>query len=330
MNTFPKSSAYLFLLVAMYSLSACSKGNNESLYTESNNQNLSAPVSNARSSNNIRVMAFNILAPCWADPVYYPTSSAPFLNRTARRQIIIDFLKGYQNTVDVFALQEVAQVEFNFIKDALKLTHVGLQANHDPSYWSNWVTAATPWELNGNAIFVKKDRFTNIVFEDFPSSASGNHSALFTGTIRNSGGKILRVASVHLDSDYAYNRKSEMGAVLAKWKAQNNTTEIIAGDFNTETDATNIQADIQKAGYYDVLEILGTAGQTHPWDSKYNGADNWGIIDHIISRRSTPVDGSVMNFNLFNLYPNDEEMRINKNLQLSGSDHFPIMGTISY
>lgn len=278
----------------------------------------------------VRVLTFNLLAPCWADPSYYPASSAPFLNRVSRRKAIIDLLTGYQNSVDVFALQEVAQVEFNYIREALKMTHVGFQANHAPSYWANWVTPANLWELNGNALFVSKNLFTNISFEDLPSSNSGNHSALFSGTIKSAGGLAVRVASVHLDSDHPYNRKNELGAVLAKWLPDTNTMDIIAGDLNTETDATNIQTDIRKAGYYDLLEVLGTARQTHPWDSKYYGADNWGIIDHIISRNSGPVSGSVADLNLFQLYPKDEEARININLQKSGSDHFPVTGIVAY
>lgn len=289
-----------------------------------------SPAVATTSANQLSIMTFNILAPCWADPSYYPASTAPYLDRLARRQAIIALLKQYQQTVDVFALQEVAQVEFNAIRDALKQTHVGLQANHAPSYWANWVTPQTPWEPNGNAILVRKDRFTSLAFEDFASSSSGNHSALFTGTIRNSGGRTVRIASVHLDSDYPYNRKAELGAVLAKWGPRANTVDVIAGDFNTETDATNIQTDLKSAGYYDLLDLLGTASQTHPWNTKYYGADNWGIIDHIVSRGSAPRDGSVMNFNLFALFPTNEETRIIRNLQLSGSDHFPVVGTVAY
>jgi endonuclease/exonuclease/phosphatase family metal-dependent hydrolase len=276
----------------------------------------------------INILSFNILAPCWADPSYYPASSAPFLERVSRRQTIIDLLNSYENKVDVIALQEVAQIEFNYIAQALQSTFVGFQANHASTYWSNWVTATTPWELNGNAIFIKKERFDDISFEDYTASASGNHAALFTGKLKNEGDKQVRIASIHLDSDHAYNRKRELQAVLAKWLPLKNAMDIIAGDFNTETDATNIHTDIRKAGYYDVLEVLGKARQTHPWDTKYYGSDNWGIIDHIISRNSIPIEGAVIDFQLFDSYPKDEEMRINKNLQLSGSDHFPIFGSV--
>lgn len=281
-------------------------------------------------SKSIRILSFNVLCPCWAHPSYYPESTAPLLNRVLRRQVIIDLLKSYQSTVDAFTLQEVAQTEFNFFNDALKQNYQGFQANHSPNYWSSWVTNDPPWELNGNAIFIRKDRFANITFENFPASTSGNHAALFSGTIRNSNGKSIRIASVHLDSDYPYNRKDELNAVLNTWVTQENTVDIIAGDFNTETDATNIKTDIQRVGYIDVLQTLGVESQTHPWDSKYNGADNWGIIDHIISRNSTPINGKVIDFNLYQLFPNDEESRINRFLQLSGSDHFPITGSVSY
>lgn len=330
--TIKKTKLFIFSLL-LYSITAVLIG-----CEKNNTLDATAPTIKSSSSlsaqktviNEINVLSFNVLCPCWAHPSYYPASTAPLLNRVLRRQVIIDFLKSYQNTVDVFALQEVAQAEFNFFNDALKQNYQGFQANHDSNYWSSWITVNPPWEINGNALFVRKDRFTNISFQDFPASTSGNHAALFTGIIRNSNGKLIRVASVHLDSDYPYNRKAELNAVLNKWTTQTNTVDIIAGDFNTETDATNLKADILRVGYYDVLEVLGKATQTHPWDSKYNGADNWGIIDHVISRNTSAVDGKVIDFSLYQLFPNDEEMRINRNLQLCGSDHFPIMGSVSY
>ena len=279
---------------------------------------------------NLRVLSFNVLCPCWANPSYYPVSTALLLNRVDRRKTIIDFLKSQQKAADIIALQEVAQVEFDFFRDALKSNYTGFQANHSSTYWSSWITVEPPWELNGNAIFVRNDLFNNLSFQDLPTSIDGNHAALFTGIVKNSGGKTVRAASVHLDSDYPYNRKAELSAVLNAWVIRDNTCDLIAGDFNFETDAGDLRGDIKKAGYYDVLDVLGKSEQTHPWDSKYNGADNWGIIDHVISRNSSGLDGKVMNFDLYKLYPNDEERRINENMKLCGSDHFPIIGSVYY
>lgn len=274
------------------------------------------------------VLSFNVLAPCWAHPSYYPASAEPLLDRVARRRSIIDFLLAQAGTVDVIMLQEVAQAEFVFFNEALKQNFEGSYVNHAPTYWSSWITPVPAWEPNGNAIFVRRARFSTIAFRDLAASASGNHAALFSGVLKNST-KTVRAASIHLDSDSAQNRKQELGAVLAAWPAQASAVDVIAGDFNFETDAGNLKADISKAGYLNVLEQLGTATQTHPWTSTYNGADNWGIIDHIITRNSTPLSGRVIDFDLFKTYPNDEVARITANLRLCGSDHFPLIGSVT-
>ena len=274
------------------------------------------------------VLSFNVLAPCWAHPSYYPASAEPLLDRVARRRTIIDFLLAQAGTVDVIMLQEVAQAEFAFFNEALKQNFEGSYVNHAPTYWSSWITPVPAWEPNGNAIFVRRARFSTIAFRDLAASASGNHAALFSGVLKNST-KTVRAASIHLDSDSSQNRRQELGAVLAAWPAQASAVDVIAGDFNFETDAGNLKADISKAGYLNVLEQLGTATQTHPWTSSYNGADNWGIIDHIITRNSTPLSGRVIDFDLFKTYPTDEVSRINSNLRLCGSDHFPVIGSVT-
>ena len=283
---------------------------------------------NRSSASGLGVLSFNVLAPCWAHPSYYPASAEPLLDRVTRRRSIIELLLAQAATVDVIMLQEVAQAEFVFFHEALKQHFTGFYVNHAPTYWSSWITPVPAWEPNGNAIFVRRARFSTIAFRDLTASGSGNHAALFTGALKNST-KTVRAASIHLDSDSAQNRKQELAAVLAAWPVQSATVDLIAGDFNFETDAGNLKADISKAGYVNVLESLGTASQTHPWTSSYNGADNWGIIDHIITRNSTPLSGRVIDFDLFKTFPDDEVSRINANLRLCGSDHFPIIGAVT-
>ena len=80
-----------------------------------------------------------------------------------------------------------------------------------------------------------------------------------------------------------------------------------------------------------------TLGNEHIWfnvspgrHTIFSKADNWGIIDHIISRNSIPIEGSVFDSDLFELYPKNEVLRINRNMQLTGSDHFPVLGTMIY
>ena len=109
----------------------------------------------------INVITFNILAPCWASPSYYPATTLSYLDRGYRRGQIINFLLS-QPQADVITLQEVTQIEFGFISNKLK-NYTGFMSFHAPTYWSNWITEDPPWEPNGNAIFLKKSRFKNIL-----------------------------------------------------------------------------------------------------------------------------------------------------------------------
>lgn len=287
----------------------------------------SAAPARAQSAGEVRVLTFNILAPCWASPSYYPVAVAPWLDRYLRRQAIIGFLKSRADSVDVFALQETTPVELAAIADALGTKWAAFQANHRPDYWSNWIVPEIPWEPNGVALVVRRSRFSNATFEDVALSDSGNHGAIFSGTL--SSGERVRVASIHLDSDHASNRKRELGALLDRLGNAKGSRDFIAGDFNFETDAGNLKTDLKRAGFASILEALGTARNTHPWDTKYNGADNWGIIDHVMARNAVPISGFVIDFDLFARYPDDEVSRIVMNLRLCGSDHFAVFASAS-
>lgn len=273
----------------------------------------------------VRILSFNVLAPCWASPEYYPASTAPRLDRFARRQAILNLLKAQADAVDIFALQETTREEFAALAAGLGDKWLGFQADHRPDYWSNWITPGLPWEPNGVALFVRRGRFGSPSFADVALSDSGNHAAVFTGLLAD--GRVVRCASLHLDSDRAANRKRELGALLQRLSPRPGQPDFLAGDFNFETDSGNLKADLRDAGFRNILEELGVAQNTHPWDTRYYGADNWGIIDHILVRQGRPAAGEVLDFGLFELYPDDEEARINENLDRCGSDHFPVYGT---
>ncbi|MFM8358882.1 MAG: endonuclease/exonuclease/phosphatase family protein, partial [Verrucomicrobiota bacterium] len=202
---------------------------------------------------------------------------------------------------------------------------LGFQADHRPDYWANWLTPGLPWEPNGVALLVRRGRFGNPSFADVPLSDSGNHAAVFCGVLAD--GRMVRCASLHLDSDRAANRKRELGALLQRLTPRPGHPDFLAGDFNFETDSGNLKALLRDAGFRNILEELGVAQNTHPWDTRYYGADNWGIIDHVLVRQGRPAAGGVIDFGLFERYPDDEEARINENLERCGSDHFPIYGT---
>ncbi len=285
-----------------------------------------APPSNA----DIKIVSFNILAPCWASPNLYPPSSTPLLDRVIRRDRIIAFLQQQASTTPIVALQETTEVELGYIKNALKNQYDMYAAYHSPSYWSNWITIDPPWEKNGVAILVKKGYLTNVTFQDIALSDSGNHSAYLQGKLKSNPQKAIRIASVHLDSDKSYNRDRELKALLQIMTPVPGSIDIIAGDFNFEINNGNLKTDLVAAGFKDVLTTLGIDEPTHPFSSTYYKTSNFTDIDHVLVRNATPVAGQVFNFNLWNLYPTNEEARINANFTISGSDHFPVTGTVRY
>ena len=287
-----------------------------------------APVPNQIQKQQIKIITFNILAPCWASPSYYPPSSSIYLDRVYRRGKIINFLKS-RSSVDVISLQEVTQIEYGFIKDALKKDYIGFQSLHAATYWNNWITENPPWEPNGNAVFLKKSRFTDINFQDIALSDDGNHAVYVQATDLNTNKKV-RVAGIHLDSDHPYNRERELKALFDVMSPVTDVTDIVAGDFNIDINYTNLQQDIVKAEFINVLSSIGIKNVTSPYSSTYYAHAKFGVIDNIIVRGGLAVDGVVNSNQLFELYPNtkDEDPRVTKNMELTGSDHFSVEGTI--
>lgn len=273
----------------------------------------------------IYVVSFNILAPCWASPSYYPAPVASHLDRIKRRAHILKFLNSMIAQTDIFMLQETTQPEFTYFKHALQDYFYAFPAYHESQYWSDWRTADTPFEPNGVAIFVKRSSFSHINFQDLALSQDGNHSAYFEGIQQNSGIKV-RAVSVHFDSEQSSNRNHELKALLKLMPNRVNTVDIIAGDFNFDTERGTIKRYLDRNNFVDVLKQLNKAEWTHPFYA--NGNKNDGILDHIVTRHSIPIDGQVVHSNLWKQYPSDETQRIIANLDITGSDHFPIWGVV--
>lgn len=274
----------------------------------------------------LKIVSFNILAPCWADPNIYPQESLPFLNRISRRDTIINFLLS--TSADIIALQEVTLIEFGFIKDKLDL-YQGFQSFHSPSHWSKYITSNPPYEQNGNAIFLKKSVFKNIKFTDvLLDGANGNHAAVLLVDHKETN-KNMRLLSVHLDSDHAYNRKIQLDAILKLIPKNAGCVDIICGDFNIDVTKSNLQQDIIKANFITGFDNLGP---TSPYLGKYYSNSVYGPIDAILVRNCVVSNAGIYNFGIFELYPNkkDEVNRIIEGLKKCGSDHFPVSSVVTF
>jgi endonuclease/exonuclease/phosphatase family metal-dependent hydrolase len=272
------------------------------------------------------IVVFNVLAPVWAAPDWYPTDMDPALLDTEwRRERIVAFLQERSATADLVALQEVQDSEFPYLAGALGGDFVGFMSTNDPDFWSNWLVEGTPWGPNGTAVFLRRSAFGSVSFSELEQS-DGNSVAWVSARDLASGQRI-RFASVHLDSDSQVNRQVELGTLLDLWSPANaDTTDIIAGDFNEDTVHGSLSTPLKQAGFVDVLAALGNREQTHPWIESYYMSNKWGILDHVVLRHGEPIAGDVVDFGVWSI--EDETARIEANFEACGSDHFPVVATV--
>lgn len=284
-------------------------------------------------SHTLKVVSFNILAPPWASTTHYPDQCVHELPRELRRDRIIGVINGLKSGTDVFCLQEVTPIEYDKIAMALK-EFTGFHVNHDPGYWSHYITDHPPWEPNGNAVFVREDLFEEVAFSDIPLSDGGNHSVYFEG-IHSASGRQIRLFCVHLDSDEASNRKTEIGAVIDFLGASGDSVDLIAGDMNSIPFNGNYAVKLQENGYFDLHEVLGSEGKTYPLVNEPTHHEHSGRIDHILLRNANPLSAEILHYDLFIDFPvvpehSYEAARIRAALQITGSDHLPIWGIIEF
>lgn len=281
----------------------------------------------AQASPRMSVLTFNVLAPLWAAPRWYPERVDPaLLDRTFRRGRITAFLRDAGRSRDIVCLQEVEAGEMGYYEQALGGGFAGAFASHDPAYWSNWLVPELPWVPNGNALFVRRAALAEFSFGDLSLGGTGNHAVMLSGVLAGSR-RPLRAASVHLDADRNNGRRVEFQSLLAQWPPAPGRVDLIAGDINEDTVSGSLGGEVKRAGFADVLAVVGNREATHPFSSSYNGATRWAIIDHVLARGATPRAGDVFDFGLWSL--SDEVARIEANFRACGSDHFPVAAELS-
>ena len=286
-----------------------------------------APATAGPADTSIDIVSFNVLAPIWAAPQWYPADmDAGLLDAEYRRARITAFLDAQAETADVVVLQEVQDSEFPFLAAALGARFEGVMSTNARDFWSNWVDEDLGWAPNGTAVFIRKTAFGTPDFAEL-DQASGNSVAWVTAR-HLATGKRVRIASVHLDSDSQVNRQLELAALLTLWAPGNDDTiDIVGGDINEDTVRGSLAPIIDRAGFVDVLASLGIREQTHPWLESYYMADKWGVIDHVLARNAIPVSGDVIDSGVWAI--EDETKRIEANFEACGSDHFPVVATVA-
>jgi endonuclease/exonuclease/phosphatase family metal-dependent hydrolase len=246
--------------------------------------------------------------------------------RIAGRVRIKAFLSRIAADADVVCLQEVQDSEFPGFMDALGAQFHGAMAVNDPKLWSNYLVGMT-WAPNGTAIAIRRSLlYGDPQLRDLPTYG-GNHVSVVTGTHAASG-RQLRAYSVHLDSERTSNRTKELRALFVDAKPESGAVDVVCGDINEDTIIGSDSGLFDRAGFVDVLASVGSRGATHPWSTTYYKSRRWLIIDHILTRGATPVAGEVLDQDGSVIA--DEIERIEENLRRTGSDHYPIVGTVEF
>jgi endonuclease/exonuclease/phosphatase family metal-dependent hydrolase len=280
-----------------------------------------APAEQARLS----IVSFNVLAPIWAAPVWYPATMDPTLLDTAfRRARVIAFLTARAASTDMYCLQEVQDTELRAFLKALGPGFSGFMAVNDRDWWSNWIVPELGWAPNGTAVIVKRSSISATSQLDARLS-DGNHAAILEGTLGR-GGRPVRIASVHLDSDFNNNRLKESRDVIARLPVASGALDVVCGDLNEDGVNGSAGQTFSAAGFVDVLAAVGNREPTHPFSSSYNRSARWAIIDHVLVRGALPLSGDAIDSGLWAI--TDEVQRIEENLRVIGSDHFPVVAEV--
>lgn len=306
----------------------------------------------------ITLCTFNVLAPIFADPDSYPESVASLLGTPSPRTAVVKarlaslagdaYLNGSNIPVSAFFLQEtqISFVDSFFGTGGLKANEWSVYtASNDNSYWSSYYEtdpdklAAYPWLAqtgdHGNTLLLRKSDFSNEQHSVMSTANTGGKANHLTASYN---GRTLRFANVHFDSDNAGKRRRETESVFAQTPLSENIIDVIAGDFNTNTDTGNIQDDLTQLGFVNAIYALGKKDRTQPYRQSYYSSLNWSSLDHFLIRSCSAVDGYIVNLGLWETYPinvaNDRDTNQDARLTAAlgpggnGSDHFPVVVTL--
>ncbi|MEO6469238.1 MAG: endonuclease/exonuclease/phosphatase family protein, partial [Acidimicrobiia bacterium] len=180
----------------------------------------------------LTVVTWNVLAAPWAAPEHYPADMDPaLLDRTARAGLVASVLARLD--ADVMCLQETTPPDFDRICALLGDEYEVVAAPNGAALWSNWSTAAVPWEPNGTAVVWRRDAFAEVVTGEVVLSADGNVVTTMKARHVGSGARV-RVMSVHLDADSPELRRAQLPVALAAFaterQSDSGVIDIVAGD----------------------------------------------------------------------------------------------------
>ncbi len=271
----------------------------------------------------LRIVSWNVLAAPWALPQWYPKQmDAEVLDRGRRRELVAEAVRRLRP--DLCCLQEVTPVDLETTLAAFDRC-----ASHFVSegreLWSNWGSVEVPWEPNGTAVVWNDERFDEIARDQIELGPHGNFAAIVDLADRATS-RMLRVVSVHLDSDDADRRRREIPRLLAAGADQ--PIVVIAGDYNEDTitsgsDRPRIGDAFFDVGLVDVFELLDRRAPTHPYARPGDDWEALATIDHVLVRGLTPSSARVVDAGIWAI--DGPDARMEECLRRTGSDHLALV-----
>ena len=272
----------------------------------------------------LRILSFNILASIYSHQDYYPDGLGDLLDISYRKSKICGYIS--KGRYDIIGLQEVTDEIYQNIKECLGDSYISMFYPHNMEYWKEWIPNEYSYIPNGNAIFLKRDNFKLVLWEDI-SLETGNHAvAAYTQHIES--GNQIRILNIHLEGDDEDQRVKEYNDLLNTLKEDAKTIDIVLGDFNS-----GIIDDISKITYEN--NFIPDNNKIHTF-SIISSDKTKNPIDHIIYRSPNISKFSIhIDKEIWDLYPfnNNEEDKYMKErceecLARYGSDHIPLMGLL--
>jgi endonuclease/exonuclease/phosphatase family metal-dependent hydrolase len=280
-------------------------------------------------SGRLVVVSWNVLAAPWAAPQYYPAGmDAGVLDRVTRRELVAAQLATLD--ADVVCLQETTPVDLDAIVTALDGRYAVHAVPNGRDLWSSWSTEELPWEPNGTAVLWRTDRLEVSDTGAVALSDDGNVATTVRARVVGTD-TTLRAMSVHLDVDDRLLRRAQLAVACAHFSASDvdtpTTVDVVAGDCNEDTIATDLGTIASEHGFVDALTAVDNTDPTHPLARPVDDYAPLARLDHVLARGGSPVSGRVVDAGVWDGdIPGD---RMIESLRRTGSDHLAVVAAFA-
>jgi len=278
----------------------------------------------------LNVVTFNILAPVWVSPAYYPCVDPTALDTTTRLALIIQYIEETQ--ADVVALQEVQGTMdvLGILEVRLGMSYYVFTAMHGPTLWSEWLLEGQHALPTGNAVLVRKALGAP---EDFTVSSEELSDDGNTMVVVQGAG--LRIFSVHLETLKEDIRVAQIARLFVKYPVpQPGVLDILAGDLNAPQSWLLPHLTQRQGAAATFVPAALRAGSSCFNSDKFGGDFIGNQVDHVMLRglpvdytfTSLPADPYVNGAGGYTGSVEDQVMgpKVEWTLRRYGSDHIPV------